>query len=101
MKAEQMGLMKVIQFPQNKLKEKEIREKSEKMEVAFEILNYLIKNGCDFHILLNAKYVEVLSSYVPKNSKYAMLTSNLDEAEKIRIYGKEVCFYPIEGNELK
>lgn len=101
MKTEQMELMKVIQFPQKKIEEKEMRERFDKLEVAYKLLEELVKTGADFHIVITKESTSELFDFPNEYNKYqyATLTSNLKEAKKINLKDNTM-FYPIKGDEL-
>lgn len=105
MKAKQMELMKVIQFPQSKIAEKETREKGQKLEVAYKLLKYLV-NDCDAEINIivdidKANGLFEISESDMKNFKYLIITSNYENTKKIKLSNENraICF-EIEGNEL-
>lgn len=101
MNIEQTELMKVIEFPKNKIEEKENRDRLNKLEVAYKMLETLVKEGHDFHIVISADATERM--FKPgkiSNNYYGVLTSNLDKAEKIRIKSDNTAFYPIRGDEF-
>lgn len=101
MKAEQMELMKVIEFPKNKIEEKERRERLDKLDVSYKLLEELVKTGADFHIIVTKESASELFDFPEKYNKYqyATLTSNLKEAKTINLKDNTM-FYPIKGDEL-
>jgi hypothetical protein len=100
MKSEQMELMKVIEFPKYKIEEKAEKEKIAKLDVAYKMLKYLIEEGHDFHVVISADAVnELFETDKVCEDDYGILTSNFDEAKRIRIKSDNTIFYKIEGNE--
>lgn len=101
LKAEQMELMKVIPFSQRKMEEKKFRERKDKLEVAYKMLECLIGYGADFHIVITKESTSELFDFPKEYNKYqyATLTSNLNEAKNIKLKDNTM-FYPIEGDEF-
>jgi len=101
MKTEQMQLIKVIEFPKYKIEEKVEKERLDKLDVAYNMLKYLIEEGHDFHIVISADAVnELFETDKISSDDYGILTSNIDKAEKIRIKSDNAIFYQIEGDEF-
>jgi C4-type Zn-finger protein len=94
-----MELMKVIQFPQRKIEEKEFRERKDKLEVAYKMLDYLIERGHDFHIIISDEAADELFNR-KKKFEYSILTSNFEKIKNVNIYNKNASYYPIEGDEF-
>jgi len=100
-----MQLMKVIQFPQNKIDKKEKLDRKDKLLQAYKMLDYFIECGADFSILVDMKVAnelfEVSQSQMDK-FKYLAITTNHDEFKKIRFAEgvNRVAFYEIKGDEL-
>jgi hypothetical protein len=95
MKSEQ----KVIKFPKNELKEN--KDRLDKLEVAYKMLKRLIGEGHDFHILIATEATkELFATDGLIKSDYGILTSNMEEAEEIRIKSDNAIFYPIKGDEI-
>lgn len=101
MKAEQMELMKVIDFPKSKIEEKERRERLDKLDVAYKLLERLVKTGTEFHIVITRESTSELFEFPKEYNKYqyATLTSDLKEAKRINLKDNTM-FYPIKGGEL-
>ena len=102
MKAEQMELMKVIQFPQKKVEEKENRERKDKFEVAKKFIELLAYEGIDFHIVIDKE--SALKVMEDDNFKdYIIVTTNFEEAKKMQLkmtqMGNSVCA-AIRGDEF-
>lgn len=97
MQNEQLQLMKVIQFPKNKLKEN--KERLNKLEVAYKLLKCLVEDGADFHIVVTKESAETLYNFPTGEYKYATITSDLEEAQKIRL-NDNTFFYPVKGDEF-
>ena len=105
MENEQMELMKVIQFPQNKIKEKEKVERKDKLLQAYKMLDYFIECGADFSILVDMKVADELfevSQAQMKEYKYLAITTNHEEFKKVRFAEgvNKVAFYEIKGDEI-
>lgn len=101
MKAEQIELMKVIDFPKSKIEEKERRERLDKLDVAYKLLERLVKTGAEFHIVITRESTSELFN-LPEGYnkyKYATLTSDLEKAKRINLKDNTM-FYPIKGDEF-
>jgi len=100
-----MELMKVIKFPKNKIEEKEDRERKDKLEQAYKMLDYLIGCGADFNIIVDIEkgneLFEITEKQI-KEYKYLMLTTNYEKSKKIRFAEgvNKVAFYQIKGDEF-
>lgn len=102
MKHEQMELMKVIEFPKDKIKEKLKNERIGKLDAACKMLKYLIEEEADFHIVLKIETANKLfevSEEEMKKYDYIILTSNYEESKHIPI--KRSCVYRIKGDEFE
>ena len=105
MKAEQMELMKVIQFPKKKMEEKERLERKDKLEQAYKMLDYFIDCGADFSILVDMKMADELfevSKSQMEKFKYLAITTNYEKFKKIRFAEgvNKVACYQIKGDEI-
>lgn len=105
MKAEQMELMKVIQFPKKVIEEKEKLERKDKLLQAYKMLDYFIECGADFSILIDMKIANELfevSENQMEKYKYLAITTNYEEFKKVRFAeGVNKCaFYEIKGDEI-
>lgn len=101
MKSEQMGLMKVIQFPSRKIEEKEFRERKDKLEVAYKMLECLVGYGAEFAIVIKTEEANQLLEINEKQFnkyKYVTLTSNYELYKDIDV--KKSMFYEIKGDEF-
>lgn len=101
MKAEQIELMKVIEFPQRKVKEKEFRERKDKLEVAYKMLECLVGYGAEFAIIIETEKANRLLEINEKQFnryKYVTLTSDHELYKDIDI--KNSMFYEIKGDEF-
>lgn len=105
MKSEQMQLMRVIEFPKSKIEEKEERERKDKLEVAYKMLDYLIDCGADFNIIVDIEKANELfeiSESQMKKFQYISLSTNYEKFKKIRFAEgvNKVACYQIKGVEL-
>lgn len=96
MKYKQIELMKVIEFPKNR--QMGLKKRNKKLNVAIELLQYLVNGGADFHIVISKEQAEKL--YDGDLRKYTVITSNLEEAKNLNISSNNYSIYPIEGDEL-
>jgi len=97
MESEQLELMKVIQFPKNKIKEN--RDRIDKLEVAYKVLKYLVEEGKEFHIVVTKESAEELFEIPSSKYNYVTITSSLGEADNIKLHNN-TFFYPILGDEF-
>lgn len=102
MKLEQIELMKVIEFPKCKIEEKENRERQDKLEVAKNLVNRLVDEEIEFHIVLDKE--SILKVLEDANYKdYNIITTNQEEAEKMLLKLTQMrnsCLIPIKGDEI-
>ena len=102
MKAEQMELMKVIQFPKTKIEEKENRERKDKFEVAKKFIELLVYEGIDFHIVIDKESaLEVLEDANYRD--YLIITTDTEKAKKMQFkltQTRNSNLLPIKGDEF-
>lgn len=87
----------IIKFPKH-IKEKQLS--SDKIEVAYKLLQAMNDEGIDFQIIVSRKDAEkVFDTVGKKDSKYVNLTTNYDKSQEI-FAGSSMVFFIIEGDEL-
>lgn len=99
MKGEQLQLMKVIEFPKNRQVENQLRHK--KLEVAMKLLEAIIDDGAEYHIVINREDTLKLFEYSSKIGDYLIMTSDVETAKKIKIDNKKCCVFEIKGDEIE
>jgi hypothetical protein len=100
-----MELMKVIEFPKQKIEEKDNRDRKEKLEQAYKMLDYLIDAGADFNIIVDIEKANELfeiSESQMKKFQYIAISTNYDKFKKIRFAEgvNKVACYQIKGDEF-
>jgi len=97
MKAEQLEIMKVIEFPKNRNVENKLRD--DKLEVAIKFLKYLVGEGADFHIIIDRNAALELFEDNAKLKDYLIMTTDFEKARHIKL-DTNYKIYKIEGNEF-
>lgn len=88
---------KIIKFPKH-IKEKQLS--SDKIEVAYKLLQAMNDKGIDFQIIISREYAEkVFDATGKRDSKYVNIATNYDKTQDLFVYPSMV-FYIIEGDEL-
>lgn len=102
MEGEQLELMKVIEFPKNRNVIE--MERQNKLNVIQTILELIIQEGNDFHIVIDKKSaLEIFEDSDNKLKDYFILTTNFEEAQKMKLkmtHTRNSIIQKIIGNEL-
>lgn len=88
----------IIDFPKNS--EAEIRLLKNKLESAYSMLNFLIKNGAEFQIIIKSDFAkELFDNMDDLKCKYTILTTSIDYTQKTG-FNFPNYIYEITGEEL-
>lgn len=99
MKDEQVKITRVIEFPKNR--HIEIIRRDEKLQVAIKVLEFLVDEGADFHIVINKEDSLKLFEDNGKLREFLIMTSDADKGQGLRIESKNSTVYEIDGNEFR
>lgn len=100
MKGKQLEIMRVIEFPKNKHVEN-IRRR-EKYQVAIKLLEILVDEGAEYHIVIDKEDALKIFDANEKLREYLIMTSDIEKAKILRLLRLEenASIYQIDGNEF-
>jgi hypothetical protein len=98
LEGEQLKIMRVIEFPKNRHVEK--IKRNEKLQVAIKMLEYLVDEGADFHIIINKEDALKLFDDNGRFREYLIITNDLDKGKRLKTDSKNSMVYEIDGNEF-
>lgn len=98
-KYEQLKIMKVIQFPNNKKYENKIYNK--KIDAALQIIGLLADRGCDFRIVIDKNSASEIFDWKEKiEGNFILTTSDFEHDKHFKADATNSELYIIQGDEF-